>query len=100
MEYDFVFLPKIRDNLIKYGAKFDFHSLVGLLSCTYRLRGCFNKDFVRRVDDGDLQICSSFCEQFVQSKNWGILESFWKKYPDLVKGLDPALLLREEQLMP
>jgi hypothetical protein len=36
----------------------------------------------------------------MQLENWGILESFWHKYPDLVEGLDTDLIFREQNLMP
>ncbi|KAH3957499.1 hypothetical protein HBI81_184210 [Parastagonospora nodorum] len=100
VEFDFILWPRFRDNLIKHGAKFDLERLVGFLACTYRIRGCFNKEFICRVNDGDLQICPSFYEQISKIENWGILESFWHKYPDLVEGLDTNLMFREQNLMP
>ncbi|EMD91415.1 hypothetical protein COCC4DRAFT_129235 [Bipolaris maydis ATCC 48331] len=97
--YDLILWPQMRDNLIRYGPKHDHDAVFGLLSCTLRIRGSFRKEFIIRENDGDLQLDPSFYQKFMDISNWGILERFWLEYPDLVRGFDPSIMLREQHLL-
>jgi hypothetical protein len=98
--YDLILWPEMRDNLIKHGVKYNSNEIWGLLSCTFRIRGCFNKDFICREEEGELHLKAEFYEQFINVENWGILERFWAKYPELVQNLDQRKMLYEESLLP
>ncbi|KIW04976.1 uncharacterized protein PV09_04138 [Verruconis gallopava] len=100
LAFDLILWPQMRDNLIRYGSKYELESVIGLLCCTYRIRGTFTKDFITREYNGEPQPTDEFYAQFMDISNWGILERFWKEYPDLMEGIDSSLMLREENLMP
>lgn len=77
----------------------DIDAAIGLFLCSYRIRGAFNGSFITRQNGGDLEIDAQFYEQFMAPDKWGLLETFWVQYPDLVQGLDPKLLIRQEDLL-
>ncbi|KAI9373935.1 hypothetical protein BJX61DRAFT_551919 [Aspergillus egyptiacus] len=97
---DVVLWPQMRDNLILHGAKYDLGSVFGLLACTCRVRGGFNQELFIRENDGDPEVHPDFYQRFMNPGQWGLLEKFWTEYPELVQGLDPAVMLRAEYLLP
>ncbi|KAF9893309.1 hypothetical protein FE257_011739 [Aspergillus nanangensis] len=99
ISYDGIFWPQLRDNLIRHGDKYDMESVLGLLSCTCRVRGGFNQEIIVRKNDGDLQVHPGFHRRFHTTDEWGLLEKFWIEYPELVEGMDPGIMLREESLI-
>jgi hypothetical protein len=90
----------MRDNLIKHESKYELEHVFGLLGCTYRIRGTFAREFITREDDGEPIVSEEFYKQFTDIANWGILERFWKEYPELVDGMDTKSMLCEENLIP
>lgn len=100
LAFDLPLWPIFRDNLIRHSHRIDLEEFAWVLACTFRIRGGFNKQFIVRENDGELQISEEFYQQFMNLENWGLLEGFWIKYPYLVEGLDPSIMLLEENLMP
>lgn len=90
----------MRDNLILHGSKYDLESVFGLLACTCRVRGGFNKELFIRKNDGDPKVHPDFYQRFTDSSQWGLLEKFWTEYPELVQGMDLAVMLPAEYLLP
>ena len=98
--FELVLWPELRDNLIMHGCNYDLQEVSGLISCTFRMRGAFSREFVTRENDGDMQIKQDFYDQFMDISNWGLLATFWKQYPQSTEGMEARALLREEHLIP
>lgn len=90
----------MRSKLAIHWKQYNLEEVFGLLGCTCRLRGTFNKNFITRRDGGDPEVDETFLQIFMDRDNWGILEKFWVEYPDLVDGLDASVLVLEQQLLP
>lgn len=77
----------------------DIEVAMGLFLCSSRIRGFFNSNIITRQNDGELELDEEFYQQFTDPNGWGLLERFWTEYPDLVEGMDPSVMIREEQLL-
>ncbi|OAA36803.1 hypothetical protein BBO_08082 [Beauveria brongniartii RCEF 3172] len=97
---DLVVWPQLRDSMIRNQSRLDMDAVIGLFMCSLRMRGSFNNtNFISRQNEGDLEINSEFYRRFTDPDNWGLLETFWTRYPDLVEGLDPSLKIGEQDLI-
>jgi hypothetical protein len=92
--------PGLRDQMALHCSKHNLESVFGLLSCTVRVRGFFNANFIKRENGGEPQVDEAFLERFTKMEGWGILERFWSEYPELVEGIDGNIMIREEHLLP
>ncbi|KEQ68110.1 hypothetical protein M436DRAFT_29969, partial [Aureobasidium namibiae CBS 147.97] len=85
---DLVIWPVMRDNIIRYSATLDMAAVHSLFVCTCRLRGAFNAKFIKRTNNGDLELDTAFERIFLDVEKWGLLDKFWVTYPQLVEKLD------------
>jgi len=88
----------MRDNFIRHRSRYDLEHVIGLYCCALRLRDWFGRNFIHRENDGDPQVSKEFIRQIMDGSKWALLESFWIEFPDLVQGLDPDVMLRQELL--
>jgi hypothetical protein len=95
--FDFIAWPEVRDNFIQTGMKYCRPEVFGLLFVTCRLKDTPNADWVVRNGSEEPQIDPDFVSIFSNLDNWVLLDRFWRDYPDLVKGLDPAKYMISEQ---
>lgn len=88
----------MRDNLIRHCSQYDLEHLLGFFCCTFRVRGFFGTEFISRTNDGEPHAKEEFIRHIMDPSSWCLLERFWIEFPDLVKGLDPSLMLRQDSL--
>lgn len=96
---DLVAWPQIRENMIRHQGSIDMDAAIGLFLCSFRIRGAFNTAIITRQNDGELEIHPDFFKRFTDPANWGLLETFAAKYPQLVAGVDPNAMLKEQDLI-
>lgn len=96
---DLVAWPEIRENMIRYQSSIDMDAAIGLFLCSFRIRGAFNTNIITRQNDGELEINPDFFRRFTDPTNWGLLETFVTKYPELAAGLSSSAVMKEQDLI-
>ncbi|KAI2632217.1 hypothetical protein GGR54DRAFT_24886 [Hypoxylon sp. NC1633] len=89
---DFALWPTFRANLIKHQHTYEIEDVIGLTTCCLKVRWPWNKPFLEPGDDGQLAILPDFYNTFTRLEGWGLTKEFSNKYPELIAGLDPALI--------
>ena len=78
LSFDFLIWPQMRDNLIKYGARYELEGVMGLVCATLRLRGSFGADFIERRNGEEPQVKEDFYQQVFDISRYGLLQRFWE----------------------
>ncbi|KAH6612172.1 hypothetical protein C7974DRAFT_92379 [Boeremia exigua] len=99
LTFDLLPWPQLRDNFIRHSRQHDLECVVGLFCCSLRIKNWRGMSFVYRKNDEDPQVSDDFLQKIQDVSQWTLLETFWNEYPDLVQGLHPEIMLRQDVLV-